>query len=191
MSEPSAKIVEILGVLAAAYPNFNLQTQTIQVYRQMLADLDPDLLEQAAKAHLATHPFFPTVAELRENAGKLVERATATPSSAGAWGEVLDKIHRYGNTLYGGTVPEFSSPLIARVVGYFGWNELCLSENLTADRARFLQAYEIELARAREDLRFLPETHCAIDQLKAGYVSEGIRQLTQRLSLPGKLLARS
>ena len=176
-------IVKIMGVLHAAYPNFVFADNTITVYGEMLADLDPYLLEQAAKAHLVTGKFFPTIAELRERVAGLVERACKTPGGAEAWGEVTDKIRTYGNTLYGGNVPEFSSPIVTKVVGYFGWNELCLSENSVADRARFLQAYEVELNRAREDMRFLPETHDAVALMSANRSSMGIKQLTARLTV--------
>jgi len=188
MTDSSSKTVEILGVLAAAYPNFDLKVQTIKIYCEMLDDLDPELLEQAAKAHMVTNKYFPSVAEIRENVGKLIERATNTPSPTEAWGEVVEKIRIFGHTFYGGKVPDFSSPIITKVVSYFGWNDLCLSENPIADRARFLQAYEVELDRAREDIRFLPETHNVVEKLKAGNANEGIRKLTMRLSLPGKML---
>jgi len=182
MSRANEHITKIMGVLHAAYPNYVFADNTILVYCEMLADLDPYLLEQAAKAHLVTGKFFPTIAELRERVANLVERACSTPGAAEAWGEVTEKMRIYGNTLYGGSVPEFSSPIVTRVVGYFGWNDLCLSENSVADRARFLQAYEIELTRAREDMRFLPETHDAVALMSSNRSSMGIKYLTERLT---------
>ena len=93
-------------------------------------------------------------------------------------------IKRYGNTLLGGSVPEFSSPVIAKVVRSLGWNELCSSENEIADRARFLQAFETEARRAHQDLQFLPETHQFVQSLGPGNtVASEIKSLTDRLSI--------
>lgn len=178
------KIVGILGILIAAYPNFDLKVETIRVYKEMLKDLDAHMLEQAALAHIATSKFFPSISELRDKVSSLVERACQVPPAAEAWGEVMQKIRTCGHILYGGSVPEFSHPLIGRVVSYLGWNDLCLSENSIADRARFIQAYEVELNRQREDLRFLPETHAFVEKLQAGEGAEQVKQLVARLALP-------
>jgi hypothetical protein len=179
MSE-TEKIVASLGILIAAYPNFDLKVETIRVYKEMLKDLDAQMLEQAVLAHIATSKFFPTISELRDKVSSLVERACQVPPAAEAWGEVMQKIRTIGHTLYGGSVPEFSHPLIGRIVFCLGWNDLCLSENSIADRARFIQAYEVELNREREDLRFLPETHAFVEKLQAGEVAEQVKQLAGR-----------
>jgi hypothetical protein len=182
MTQSRNKIVEILGVMAAAYPNFDLKEQTIQVYCKMLADLDPVLLEEAANMHIATGKFFPTIAELRGSVATLMERGFCIPSAMEAWGEVVEKMRKVGNFVdFGGGQPEFSNPLISRVVGYLDWNLLCLTDNMVADRARFIQAYEVELNRAREDMKFLPETHDTIQRLQAASINTGIKQLTEKL----------
>jgi hypothetical protein len=186
MEKNKARVVAIMGVLHAAYPNFIFQPDTIKVYCMMLSDLDPDLLEQAAKAHLTTNKWFPAISELRSAVTDLVERACKTPKAAEAWGIVVDKIRQVGNTVdFGGNHPDCLSdyPLVDKVVRYMGWNNLCLSENTVADRARFIQAYEVELSRAREDMQFLPETHDAIAQLQAEKVNENVKRLTGRLSV--------
>lgn len=183
MGQTNERIIKIMGVLHAAYPGFTFQENTVEVYCEMLRDLDPDLLEQAAKAHLVTGKFFPTIAELRGAVANLIERGLNVPSAMEAWGEVIDKMCTEGNTVdFGGGQPEFSNSLISRVVSYLGWNLLCLTDNMIADRARFIQAYEVELSRAREDMKFLPETHAAIARVNASTVSEGIKQLTSKLT---------
>jgi hypothetical protein len=186
MSQSENRLLEVLGVLAAAYPNSNVQAETVTVFREMLGDIDPDLLEQAAKAYIATEKFFPSVSELRGKVTALIERACETPSATEAWGEVVDKMRTVGNTVdFGGYQPDcFSSPIIARVVSYLGWNEICLSDNQVADRARFIQAYEVELNRAREDMKLLPETHDAIARMNANRAADGIKQLTSRMTMP-------
>lgn len=180
------RIVEILGVLSASFPNFDLKEQTIQIYCIKLADLDPDLLSTAADMHISSQKFFPTIAELRGAVASLIERGLNTASAIEAWGIVVEKMKTVGNTVdFGGYHPDCfaDKPLIDKVVKSMGWNELCRTENAIADRARFLQAYEVELSRAREDMKFLPETHNAIERLQAENASESIKQLTARMTV--------
>ncbi len=176
-SSPS-DIHKILIVLASVYPNFILQEATVKIYEQFLRDIEPELLDQAAKLTISRCKFFPTIAELREAAVEIVTRATGTPSAIQAWGEVLDQMRITGSY----REPQFSHSLIARVVSYFGWRELCLSENPVADRARFLQAYDTEMQRACDDMRMLPETRNHIETLQERNVTGEIKQLAKKLS---------
>lgn len=62
-------LVAVMGVLAAAFPTFNVTQDTMSVYHSALEDMHPEALKAAARAHIAESRFFPTVAELRA-AGK-------------------------------------------------------------------------------------------------------------------------
>jgi hypothetical protein len=174
-------IFKILGILICAYPNNKVEKQTLQLYAKMLEDLDISILDQAAKICMTTVKFFPSIAEIRAAAAEVMARATGLPSAAGAWGEVQDLIRDEG--WRNNYEPVFSHPVIGKVVGYMGgWSILCGSENQIADRARFIQAYEIEAQRAREDVQFLPETH---DQIrKLAEVNAQVKQLAAKLSDP-------
>jgi hypothetical protein len=175
---------KIFKYLIGAYPNFSIPDVTLEVYAEFLKDLDADVLEEAIKMVVVTCKFFPSIAEIRSACADLVARSTGLPSAIDAWGEVLEKIHRYGNTRLGGSVPEFSHPLIANLVRRFGWNDLCLSENEIADRARFLEAYEHAAKEARTNVQILPETHQAIENMAR--VSTGVQSLVARLNANNK-----
>jgi len=168
----SSKVLASLAAAAAAYPNFVLKPETIQLYVSFLADIDDAALDQAMKTCIARGKFFPTIAEIREAAANLT--TANLPAAAEAWGEVLEQMRRVGSYRQ----PEFSNPVISRVVSYFGWRELCISENLVADRARFLQAYEAEVQRGQETLQLLPETRQAI---QAGALASGVKLLAEKL----------
>lgn len=183
MAVSNEQIVKIMGVLHAAFPLYAMQKQTIQIYCDALQDLELEYLEEAARIHIATEKFFPTIAELRAASVRIREYAANVPLAAEAWGEVVEKMRTIGSTVdFGGGQPKFSNPLIDRVVRYLDWNLLCLTDNITADRARFIQAYEVELARERENMRFLPSTHDAIARLRAENVHAGVKQLAEKLS---------
>jgi len=55
-----------MSVLTAAYPRQITGRNTLAVYAQALADLDPDEVREAVAEHVATSRFFPTIAEIRD-----------------------------------------------------------------------------------------------------------------------------
>ena len=142
-------ITRVLAVVSAAYPNFNLKPETIKVYLKLLADLPDDLLEEASLAHINRSAFFPTIAELRGAASDLLERQNPLPTALEAWSEVEDQIHRVGYT----GQPVFQYPLTTQLVSAMGWQNLCWSENIVADRAHFLTAFEQLRLRERSQMR--------------------------------------
>jgi hypothetical protein len=160
-------ILQIISLLCAAYPNAHITPETITVYVVTLRHYDPETLRAAALHCVSRCKFFPTVAEINEAITNLAEHATGQPTAAEAWGIVLRAIRKYGHTLYGGHRPRFENQVIEKVVGYFGWNDLCLSENEVADRARFIEAYTVELRRERERATMLPEVKALADKLSA------------------------
>ncbi|NUM48083.1 MAG: hypothetical protein HUU38_25540 [Anaerolineales bacterium] len=129
-----------LLTLSAAYEH-PLAESTILVYAGALADISDEALKQAVAAHLSLNIHFPRIAELRNLA-----LAGEYPDPVEAWGEVVSQIRQIG--FYGR--PKFSSPLIHRAVEQLGWVILCQSDNLVAERSRFLQAYETLLRREKE-----------------------------------------
>jgi hypothetical protein len=154
-------IAQIVKVISVAYPNWQVTEQTNEVYYQCLADIATDELK-AAVLHCITEPgrkFAPSVGELRGAIGDIRVRVNNVPTTYAAWQEVLEQIRYTGS--YG--VPQFSSPLIERAVRQLGWRELCLSENQTADRARFVQCYDQLVERATKDDVMLPEVRGFIE----------------------------
>lgn len=170
------EIIKALTVLAAAYPRFELPQATVEIYTRLLVDLDFDTLK-AATLHCATvHKFFPTVAEIRAAAVELQTMAEGIPSESEAWGEVVKQIQAVGS--YG--KPKFSHPLIEDVVRQLGWINLCMSENQTADRARFMDAYSIAFQSSRRRAQMLPEVLDIVDHKLPG---DAIKQLSAKLEV--------
>ena len=158
------KVAEVLVPLLATWPDEGMPAERLAAYAMVLADLDSQVL-QAAVAHcLATCRFFPKPAEIRQAAFDLRALGQALPEPAAAWGEVVAEIGRVGS--YG--VPRFEHQLITDAVRYIGgWQRLCLSENMAADRARFIEAYTEVRRRHEVDVRMLPAVRDQV-QLLAG-----------------------
>ncbi len=148
----------VLVILAAAYEH-TLGDSTIITYLSALQDVPDEVLKEAAAKHISRSPFFPRISELRNLA-----LADQYPTPLAAWGEVRRQIQRVGSR---GT-PEFSDQLIVQAVNQLGWSALCFGENPTADRARFVQAYEALVHRQNERSVAFPQLEVAHRRILSG-----------------------
>lgn len=171
------KVIEVCGIMAAAYPNFNLTKQTIAVYARVLQDVPDEVLEAAALDAVSRSKFFPTIAELRESAYMISANRLAVPSAFEAWDEVVHQIRDVGS--YG--EPVFSHPWIGTAIRQIGgWRNICQSENSIADRARFFECYADAERRHDMTAKTLPQVTLLAKKLQAQ------RQFAQLLSGDGK-----
>ena len=163
------EVARALGVLAALYPRYTLSKATVTAYHAILGDIPADLLDRAALHAGSQKTFFPAAAELRAAAFELMEQAHGVPGAWEAWAEVCKSFGPYGRC----RIPQWSHPLIKQAVDAIGgYIALCDSENATADRARFVQAYEALLSRAQKDARMLPEVRQMVRHIASGEVKQ-------------------
>jgi hypothetical protein len=177
-----AEIVKLWAVLCATYPQYSKDLQpdtlelTVSVYQELLADIPIATLQASAKQHIASSKWFPTVAELRQGATSI--STTQHVTALEAWGEVKAAMLAWNRYSNGGDPawPTFSNPLIANMVRNLGGMiALQDSENEVADRARFVEGYNVLLRRAEDDKMLLPGTRELRQQIAAG---NGAPQLT-------------
>jgi hypothetical protein len=149
-------IAGIVAMLSAAYPNWNVTEYTLEIYYQDLKDIPSEELKIAAQhcRSEAGRKFAPSVGELRGAVADLRKYTANIPSSYQAWEEVLRQIVDNGGD-YGN--PVWSNPIVERAVKMIGWRNLRMSEDATADRARFIQCYEQLAERVSRDEMLIPE----------------------------------
>jgi hypothetical protein len=180
VSEPR-DIAQIIGILSAAFPNFKPTELTAEVYLQTLADISSDELK-AAVLHCITQSgraFAPSIGEIRGAVAELRSFSASVPSSFQAWQEVQKQILINGGD-YG--KPEWSSPLVEEAVKRMGWRSLRMSEDQTADRARFLQCYEQIVERATKQEMILPQVAGYIETKRTESLASGeMKQLAEGL----------
>ena len=165
----------IMAMLSATYPRTQLQPETANIYYTVLQDLDTDLLKAAVLEIIATSKWFPAASEIRAAAFELVEQAEGVPDAYQAWTQVLSEIGRVGRS----GRPEWTHEAVgATVKAIGGWGYLCMSENMVADRARFVEAYGMTVKRERETMRMLPAVRAEIEKV-AGLLTGGMRQITR------------
>lgn len=133
------KTPEILGMLAASFPRFELTKDTVKVYSMLLADVPEDLLKAAALQCARKCTFFPSVHEIMEQVIGLSLDIEGFPSLFDAYREAT-------------TAPkghEWSHPIVKQIAYQLGWNEYQFpGDNPAADRAHFADAYK----RARQEI---------------------------------------
>lgn len=166
--------------MAHAYPRYELSEDSVKLYGKLLADIPVDILEAAAEQIMAELKFFPSIAEWREMAHRLMIGKLQIPSAYEAWEDAMSQVNRCGDYYRygGGRQPEYSHQLVERAVNIIGYRHLCESENIGIERAHFFKIYDSLLSRAEAETRMLP----AVKEVSRRYI-EGVAKLTNKLEV--------
>jgi len=178
----SETVSMIMGVMAHAYPRYELSADSVKLYAKLLADIPGDMLEASAHQLMAESKFFPSVAEWREMAHKLMTGAHNIPTAYEAWEDAMNQVRLCGEYyLYqiNARYPEYSHPLVEKAVKVIGYRHLLESENIVADRAHFFKIYESLLNRAEQEVRLLPDVKQASEKYMIA-----VGKLTLKLEAP-------
>jgi hypothetical protein len=178
-------IARAMRLLFANWPDQQRGKATTELYYQMLRDLPDETIEAAVRQRLASaNPFFPRVGEIRQLAIDIASGADSVLPAPEAWGKLLKWIRRYGGgyqywTASGPTDPPQLPALVKKAAAAIGGvSYIGMSENLTADRARFIEAYDIFVQRERSRIGMLPEVREARRVLageRARLLGDGLR----------------
>jgi tetratricopeptide (TPR) repeat protein len=147
------QILEILTILTAAYPRTEITEPTVRLYQEALADIPDDVLRASALDHISRSTFFQAVAELRSSAADIALDTRRFPTAFDAWQQAFRAMVDYGRD----RKPDFDNPILEKTLFALGWRNLCMSTNQVADRARFIECYNIFLKRAKDDAVTLPQ----------------------------------
>lgn len=105
----------------------------------LLGDLDYEVCAAAIKKYILLNKFPPTVAEIRELSSNITHGEPIAWGSS--WECVMKAIRKYGFYQEQEAI-ESLDPLTRRCVQTIGFQNLCLSENLMADRAHYQRVFE-------------------------------------------------
>lgn len=177
-----------MGILAAAFPNFNLTQETIIVYQRTLADIDDKVLENAVIDLITKNKWFPTVSEIRDAAFGIMANKSGIPSGLEAFDEARKAQPEHvkdcgfdGESFSIEMEPyKWSHPLVERVALLMGWPEDFPTDNIVADRAHFMKEYERLLEREMMGIKTLPQ----VKQFSENYqIDNGIKAIADKLSV--------
>ena len=159
------KIIITLTPYLMAFPQSRMTKEGLVIYAKALSSLSIAEINAAMLKLMRTLKFFPTVAEIFEQAGVMREfvSRSSLPSPDEAWGEAMREAH--DKFVYGEW--ELSTPEIRQAVDNFGKMALCLLEpdGMNTARAQFMRIYSSILDRKRdcrisaEVLKSLPKKH--------------------------------
>lgn len=132
-----------------------LQTKEAkELWFRQLEDIPYKLAEAGVQKWVALNKWSPTIADIREMATSV--SLGNTPDWGEAWNEVQVAIRRYGSYRVGDALDSLSK-LTRKTTERMGFMNLCMSENVSADRANFRMIYE-QLANREKQEAQLPIT---------------------------------
>lgn len=172
------QIINLLGLLSAAYPKAEIPAQTIKVYQLLLQAYESEIMVKATLLHIASSRWFPTIQELIEARGKVINAENGIDESAmAAWQQVMDAIMAgNGRDSNPDTIPGLA-PMTRIAARRVGWWTICMSENVGVERAHFIQAYK--------DIKDSSVTNELVESIKpiytqaAALLGGGRRELTE------------
>jgi hypothetical protein len=185
-------ISQILKVIAAAYPRFELSEETVMVWARFLSDLDDDLLEAAVAKFISSsdHAFPPSIPEIRRAASDIRRAVAGVPTAFEAWEEVVraphpNPIRQFKDGAFvEPTEYEWSHPLVGMVAKQLGWWRTfpnMSADKIGIDRAHFIKAYDAAASKKLDEETQLPKVTAYIEQskIKALDVTGEIKKLTE------------
>ena len=134
-------------------PNFLPDADSVKIWYQLLQDLDYKVANAAIQKYMLTQKFPPTIADIREQATSV--SIGEKPLWSDGWEEVLMAIRRYGS-YQESLALESMSDITRQAVQRLGFRNICMSENIMADRANFRMIYE-QIVDREYDAKKIPE----------------------------------
>ena len=142
------------GLFASAlrtyYPRESLlpNQQAAELWFRQLQDIPYPVAEAALNTWVATNKWSPSIADIREAAASV--QHGDVPDWGDAWEVVLRCISKYGSYRESealASMDEMTRTAVKRI----GFRNICMSENITADRANFRMIYEQLSERKKKD----------------------------------------
>lgn len=178
MEREDFKII-VKGLKAVyAQPTFIADADAFDVWLGMLQDLPYKLVNLAAQKHMAESPYPPTISDIRKMCTKISHGTL--PDVDDAWGMVLKAIRSYGYMREAEALESLPEPCRS-VVKNMGWQNLCQSENIMAERAFFRDSYRPKMEAAKEEM-IIP---AQIRQESRELLNESISRAAAALTLGG------
>ena len=179
--EHETEIIVALTPYLVAFPQSKMTAEGLIIYAKALTSLSVAEINAAMLKLMRTCRFFPTVAEIFEQAEAMRDFATGSglPTPDEAWAEVQKEVRT--KHLYGGKW-ELSCPEIEKAVDCFGKMELCSLkiDDVNTARAQFMRIYKSIIDRAKDN----KTNKEVMEALPNSQVKEMIGMLAGKMALP-------
>lgn len=155
-----------VSYLRTYYPRENIlpNKQATEIWYTELKDIPYNIAIMALREHVHSEKWSPSISEIRAKATEI--QTGAVEDWGSGWQKVMDAIRRFGMYREAEAL-EGMDEITRATVQRLGFQNICLSENIIADRARFKDIYE-QLAERKKRENNLPEgLRLAIKNAKA------------------------
>lgn len=151
--------------LKTYYPRETLlpNPQAMELWFRELQDIPFPVAEAALRKWVSTQKWSPSIAEIRELSSSIAHGDI--PDWGEGWNQVQKAIKRFGSYRPKEAL-ESLDPLTRETVERLGFRELCMSENITADRANFRIVYETLAKREKTQQQLALPLQEAIAQIQ-------------------------
>lgn len=129
------------SALKTYYPKENLlpNDQAMELWYRQLKDIPYQIAELTLNKWVATNKWSPSIADIREQAAAV--KVGEKPLWSDGWEEVLRAISKFGSYRESEALQSMTETT-RQAVKRLGFRNICLSENIAADRANFRMIFE-------------------------------------------------
>lgn len=145
--------------------------RAMELWFFQLKDLDYKTAEAALNKWVATNKWSPSIAELREAAAELTQGEI--PDWGEAWEKVLKAVWHWGSYEPEKAMESFDE-ITRQAVKRVGYRDICMSENISVERANFRMVYETIAARKKQDAQIPPQIQGLIQKAMGGDTQQAI-----------------
>ena len=165
--------------LKAVYtqPNFLPDAEAIQIWYELLKDLDYATANIAIQKHMVSSKYPPTIADIREQATEV--SYGQAPLWSDGWEQVLRAMRLYGSYRLQEALDSMDD-LTRKAVERLGFKELCMSENIAVDRANFRMVFEQLANREYETKKFPLSLQNSIEDIQHSLEYKRMQQLLMK-----------
>ena len=135
-----------------ARDKFLLEDSAIEFWYNSLKDIEYPILSLAVQKYVVNNKFAPTICDLRDIS---LTMTTVENDWGDGWQKVTKSFGRFGMYQKEKALESFDE-LTRKCVERLGYDNLCKSDNLMADRANFRMIYE-ELSKRKIENARLPQ----------------------------------
>jgi hypothetical protein len=140
---------KIAIAIKTSFPDSNVlqDSSAMDIWFMMLSDLPYEVAQAATLEYISTNKFPPKIADIREKSSGYLNAPISDWSEA--WETVLKLIRKFGYMEEMQALANMDD-ITRTCVKRLGYQNICMSEYITADRANFRDIYENEAKRRRE-----------------------------------------
>ena len=158
--------------LKTFYSRENLlpNNEAIELWYGQLQDIPFDLAEAILNKWVATNKWSPSIADIREQAAAI--QHGAVPDWGEGWQQVMRAVQRYGSWDVEKAMNSFDE-ITRNCVENIGFLNICMSENVSVERANFRMLYERYTERKKQDAQLPEALKILIGQMKLKRIEGG------------------